>query len=237
MKNTESTTLAILAMIVGIAVVCLIGYALAKLVFWIIKQWKFINSRCVINHAGFKPLTFFRQFLVFCSITSCAAGFILIIDSVNVTHSVAIPSSNELIHGCIVFMAGILLLNLVFFWIKLKTNQGVAFYSVLLMVLVSFLFLLAIFAAFLSFIGKNQAANQADNASNAGANQDSRTIGNVVQRPGRVEIYDEKSNLIRTLNGVLDSFTPTQVNLRPNYSSNLVQSFDVNGNLKSSILG
>lgn len=236
MNNSENTILGILALILGIGILGLVIYGLVKLVLWIIRQWKFINERCVINHKGFRPLSIFRQFLTFFSTAACCAGVFLALDGFHSHRPATDFFSSELGHAGVVFLSGMLLLAVVFFWIRVRTNGGVAFYSVLLMILVSFLLLFALLLAFLSFAGKNQSSNQGSNPANS-SSDNPRSIGTVVQSsPDRVTIYDDKRNLIRTLNGVLESYTPTIVNLRPSNNSNLVQAFDVNGNLKYSLV-
>lgn len=233
MNNSENTILGILALILGLGILGLVIYGLVKLVLWIIRQWKFINERCVINHKGFRPLSIFRQFLTFFATAACCAGIFLAFEGLGSHQPAPDFFSAELGHAGIVFLSGLLLLAVVFFWIRARANGGVAFYTVLLMILVSFLLLLAILLAFLSFAGKNQ-SNQGSNPANS-SGDNPRTIGTVVQSsPNRVTIYDDQGNLIRTLNGVLESYTPTIVNLRQSYNSNLVQAFDVNGNLKYS---
>jgi hypothetical protein len=233
MNNSESTIIGILILVGGLVVLGLITYGFVKLVLWIIKQWKFINERCSINHNGFRPLSFFKQSMVLLGIAAFFAGIFLLSEGIGSNQIHHGNNSAEVFHGACITTTGFLLLTSVFFWIRARANAGVAFYSVLLMTLVSFLFLLALLLAFLSFAGKNQQTNQSNNSPTT--DNEPKSIGTVVQStPDRVTIYDEKGNLIRTLIGVLDSFTPSVVNLRPTNNSNLVQAFDVNGNLKYS---
>jgi hypothetical protein len=234
----DDTIFKIFLLIIAVGIMGLLVYGVIKLVQWILEKWKFINIRCSINHYGFRPLTLFRQFLIFIGLSSMILGLILLSVSVRGYYSQPPLSHGNASHGVIALSSGIAIIGIVFFWIKLKANKGVAFYSVLLMILVSLLLLVFIPLAFVLVVaksmGKNDSMQGIQSASSAISNRKSETvIGSVTQSaPDRVTIYDDKGNFIRNLVGRLDSYTSSVVNISPNVGSELICAYDVNGSLK-----